>query len=185
MKATKKLPDQSYLRECFDYDPDSGLCAWRERPMSHFRSSGRQSQEWICRRWNSRMAGKPVGYLSVSAGYWVGRIDGRRYWLHRLIWKWMTGEEPREVDHISGVRAVNVWANLRNSTREQNARNKRKTRGQYPKGVYRDKRRGTYTMQIRIPGGKRIRRSFKTAESAYAAYCAAAREQHGEFWCAG
>ena len=48
----RTLPEQSYLRECFNYDPVTGLLRWRERPRAHFR----RELDW--KGWTKRYAGR-------------------------------------------------------------------------------------------------------------------------------
>jgi len=38
MAKVKELPSQEYLKECFDYDVETGNLIWRkDRPISHFK----------------------------------------------------------------------------------------------------------------------------------------------------
>ena len=82
--AARPLPPQEYLRECFDYNPETGAFLWKARPREHFS----KDQPW--KRHNTWLAGweiKPdndkatidVCPLMVSA------LPGRTDW----IWKWM------------------------------------------------------------------------------------------------
>ena len=34
----KKLPEQKYLKECFDYIPENGHLIWKTRPAEHFKN---------------------------------------------------------------------------------------------------------------------------------------------------
>jgi hypothetical protein len=101
-----ELPTQQYLRECLSYDPETGELHWNERPVAHFVSVHART------RWNGRYAGKPA-FRKPKDGYFSGHILKRDYRAHRVIWKWMTGEEPATIDHINGQRGDNRWANLR------------------------------------------------------------------------
>ena len=88
------LPNAEYLRECFDYDPKTGVLMWRERPQEHFKTKAR----WVS--WNKRYPGKPAGSIDAG-GYLKVVIGGAQRRIHRVVMKWMTGEDPRgEVDHI-------------------------------------------------------------------------------------
>ena len=58
-----------------------------------------------------------------SEGYFQGKFQGRYYRAHRIIWRLQTGESPDVIDHINGDRTDNRWANLRNVSWIENARN--------------------------------------------------------------
>lgn len=93
----------------------------------------------------------------------------------------MPAPKGLEVDHISGVSLDNRRSNLRHATRQQQTMNrcvyKNNTTGF--KGVTREGNGFRADIQV---GKKRIYLgNFKTAESAYAAYCAAAQKYFGEF----
>ena len=71
-------------------------------------------------------AGGKVG-SDNGRGYLQGRIDGRFYMVHRLIWLYAHGEWPKgEIDHINGDRGDNRLDNLRVVSRSTNMRNKKK-----------------------------------------------------------
>lgn len=116
----KPLPPIEYLRQCFDYDPDTGNLTWKTRPREHFSTD----TGWIC--FNSRDAGRsPQG---VSHGYKDVRItiDGtpNLYKQHRIAWAIFHGEEPDgDIDHINGRRADNRIRNLRVVSRSGNLKN--------------------------------------------------------------
>jgi len=58
----KSLPQQEYLKECFDYNPEIGELRWKERPLSHFKSKRSFSM------WNSKFANK-VSCSVLNTGY--------------------------------------------------------------------------------------------------------------------
>lgn len=106
--AILTLPDAEYLHKRLAYDPETGSLFWRPGES---------------KRWNTKNAGKPALNCLCRYGYKVGRIDGRGYRSHRVIWKMMTGTDPDEIDHINGNRADNRWLNLRCVSRIGNCRN--------------------------------------------------------------
>ena len=107
MTKAKELPSVAYLKECFDYSPESGELVWRVRPLHHF------PIKKVAILTNARYAGKPV-VSKTTNGYTRVSIGNTRYAVHRVIWKMHTGEEPiGQVDHINGVRTDNRIENLR------------------------------------------------------------------------
>lgn len=177
--AKRTLPEQAYLRECFDYEPETGRLMWRRRPLHHFVS------EIYWRRWNTTWAGKRAG--SISRGkYWEIRLSGqygrRKFYVHRLIYKMETGKEPNLVDHEDCHGLDNRRDNIRHADyagNSQNRRQERNKRSGLPKGV--SYNGPNYKAQIRFAGKRRHLGTFKTPEEAYAIYCAAVLEHHGEF----
>lgn len=113
---SKHLPSQEELRELLDYDPETGLLTWKERPIALCTSPRAQ------KIFNTRFAGRRAAAPNTQ-GYQQVMIRGRNYRAHRVIWKMMTGEEPNEVDHINGQRSDNRWANLRDVDARTNHRN--------------------------------------------------------------
>jgi len=113
----KAQPPLSYLKECFNYAPDTGVLSWKSRPESHFANSG------YARNWNGKYAGIECGSRHPKHGYLNIQVWGQKYQAHRLIWKIMTGEEPNVVDHINGDTRDNRWNNLRSVTPSQSSKN--------------------------------------------------------------
>ena len=99
-----------------------------------------------------------------------------RYYAHRVIWKWVTGEDPGalDIDHKNGISDCNAWHNLRTATRKQNRAN------QLTKGWYLTSQ-GTYEVRCGSAGTRRYIGSFKTEAEASAAYAKAKKALHGEF----
>ncbi len=176
--ARRILPDQTYLRECFDYEPETGRLTWRHRPLHHFVSDAYQ------RRWNTTWAGTPAA--SVSRGKYrqirLSQTGRRKFYVHRIIWKWMTGNEPDLVDHRKGDGLDNRWETLRNADYTGNSQNNRGQKDKasgLPKGV--SMNGVNYRAQIRHNGTKTHLGTFKTIEEARRVYCEAAVRLHGEF----
>jgi len=101
-------------------------------------------------------------------------------YLHRLI---TNVPQNMEVDHINHDKLDNRRANLRICTRSQNLCNrvlsKRNTSGY--KGVSWNKDEEKWQANITKNYKSRTIGLYNTLEEAYAAYCKAAKELHGEF----
>jgi AP2 domain len=113
------------------------------------------------------------------------RVDGNKttIYMHREIMKAKQGEE---VDHVNRELTLdNRKKNLRFATHAQNTQNSGKhsdNRSGY-KGVTLGKGKNKWIAQIQANRYHIYLGEFPTKELAYAAYCAAARELHGEFVC--
>ena len=159
------LPSQTYLRESFDYNKDTGILFWREdRPKYHFTSIVGY------RIWKSKFAGTVAGYIG-SKGYVSVKLSGRMYKSHRIIWKWMTGEDPgSEIDHIDGDPKNNRWLNLRSVDTFTNARNIRKLDSNTSgvTGVHFCKRSKKWVSKIKVNYKTLYLGSFDTVDNAKA-----------------
>ena len=70
-------------------------------------------------------AGSPAG-TNHGDGYKTVRIDGKAYYVHRIIKEMSIGKKTTgPVDHKDRNRANNKPSNLKNSTRSQNNKNRR------------------------------------------------------------
>lgn len=106
--------------------------------------------------------------------------------LHRVVCERIIGRKLNDnefVDHIDGNTLNCRRNNLRLATRAQNAQNRGKTKRNTSgyKGVHYAALKKRWIAQIRGNGKYIYLGEYETAESAYAAYCATARELHGEF----
>jgi hypothetical protein len=109
-----------------------------------------------------------VGYLR-SDGYRAVRVQGKAYYVHRLIFWIATGEEAKGVvDHIDHNRSNNDINNLRDVSIHENAMNKankcRSSTGY--QGIFYDRRRDKYVAQVRYKGVKVLYKYCSTIESA-------------------
>ena len=168
---------QEYLKECFNYDHDTGILRWKVRPREHFATD----RGW--RSFNSNDAGHVSG-TTYGPGYVGVTINGKRHQVHRIIWMMARGRWPElHIDHINGNRTDNRIANLREATDAENLRNCRihKDNGTGFKGIHFHKARGKYHAQIMTDGVKEHLGYFSTPQEAHAAYCAASDRYHGAF----
>lgn len=177
----KPLPSQQRLRKLFDYDPETGLLRWKAQP---FVSRKETPQAY---GFNNKCAGKIAGtimkgrckYLSVGI-----RTNGKfvTYLAHRVIWKWMNGEEPSEcIDHVDGDKLNNRWVNLREATRGQNRHNMglQKNNRSGVKGVCWE--RNMWKAYISVEGRQIRLGRFKSMDDAATVVTDARARLHGEF----
>jgi len=120
-----------------------------------------------CRRWRA------IRYAS-------GKQKGRAAFLHRFI---MNAPDGIQVDHINQDPLDNRRSNLRFATNSQNCCNKGRhiDNASGFKGVWWNKRRGTFHAEIEHNGKRYHLGCFATAEVAARAYDVAALVLHGEF----
>lgn len=101
------------------YNPTTGKLFWKNRTLNlcHDKAS--------CLRFNKLFAGKEAFTLISTGKYRVGKILGKKYYAHIIIWRIVTGCWPdSEIDHIDRNPENNQWANLRVATNSQNRANR-------------------------------------------------------------
>lgn len=109
MSQRKPLPPQERLLALLSYDPQTGVLTRRHNTKA---ITGKNSK----------------GYLRLS-------VDGSVYKAHRVIYKMMTGQEPKCVDHRNGVVDDNRWDNLRAADPFLNQGNRRDQASKWGRGV--------------------------------------------------
>jgi HNH endonuclease/AP2 domain len=149
-------PTHERVMELFNYDPETGILIRRK-------------------------SGKLVG--NNSSGRALVNIDKEILLVHRVIWFYMTGQWPIQVDHINGRHWDNRWENLREATNTQNSRNSRKgvNNSSGYKGVSYIERLQKYRAYITVDRKQIGLGCYSTAEEAAAVYDKAAEEYFGEF----
>ena len=111
--------NQEYLKECFDYNINTGVCLWKRRPLYHFAS---ESSRFT---FIGKNTGNPITCIH-NRGYLFVRLNGKGYLLHRLIFILMGHALAGfQVDHINGIKTDNRWINLRLVSQHDNLRNKK------------------------------------------------------------
>lgn len=170
-------PTPEYLRECFDYNPETGALAWKARPKHHF---GKE-RNW--KSWLVRFEGKTTGSLS-PLGYLITVINNKTYCAHRVAWTIAKDRWPQgEVDHINGKRSDNRLSNLREVTSAQNSWNlswmPHNTSG--VKGVAWCSRRNTWRARIRHQEKDNHLGYFDSKEEAVNAVREARTRFHGAY----
>ena len=98
---------QALVKELFDYDFGSGQLIRRKSISKNTKK------------------GDVVGSLS-ALGYLVTSVSYKTYGVHALIWLWVTGELPENVDHINHNTIDNRIENLRNVSKQENNRNRKR-----------------------------------------------------------
>lgn len=126
-----------------------------------------------------------TGELHWKDGRRTGAVVFRaRYRAHRVVWKWMTGEEPpASLDHKDRDPLNNRWSNLRVATPTEQVRNRRRPRKSANpyRGVYQTSK-GSWMARIRVNYVMHNLGSFSSPKEAAAAYDTAARKIYGEFY---
>ena len=102
MKKTELLT-QRRLKEVLNYDAESGVFTWAIDRTKAVKG---------------RIAGN-----KDSHGYWIIGIDGVRHSAHRLVWMYVYGFYPKEIDHQNHIRTDNRLVNLRATDRVGNGKN--------------------------------------------------------------
>lgn len=152
---TENPPDPDYLRQRLTLDPDTGRLTWRENPLAK-----------NC--WNARWVGREA-FTASFKGYRTGRIDGKQYLAHRMVWALHHGVWPTgQIDHINGDRGDNRVTNLRVVSNTQNARNATlsKSNKSGVTGVWWDARRNYWCAEIKVNRRKIHLGYFSTLEEA-------------------
>ena len=147
---------QARLRELLAYDPETG--------------------EWLDNAHRARR--------NIDHGYLRIKIDGQRYYAHRLAFLYVTGEwPPQNIDHKDMDGLNNKWNNLRLATKMQNGANRgaQKNNRSGVKGVSFCATTGKWRADIQSDGKGINLGRFDTVSEAGNAYAAAAREVFGEF----
>lgn len=163
------LPNQVELKRLLDYDPATGVLLWRVRTTNRVKVGDQ--------------AGTIMGIRRAIA------INGKRYLTARIIWKWMTGNDPTNlIDHADNHSLNDTWSNLREATKPKNGANSKK-RPLYAgrkttaslKGVHRRSDRKGWLATITINYKTRYLGEYPTEQEAHDVYVAASRQLHGSF----
>ncbi|WJM80435.1 HNH endonuclease [Pectobacterium brasiliense] len=146
-----KEPSVDFLRDCFSYNPCTGVITWLPRPRIHF------ATERVFKTWHSRFCGKVAGGVNCKGYIEIG-IQGRLMKAHRVAWAMSYGEYPSgDIDHINGVRSDNRLDNLRDVDRKANCRNRARHKNNTSgiNGVRWSNRENRWAAEIYIDGKQR------------------------------
>lgn len=149
----------------FSYDPETGAMLYKVAPPH-----------------KAQLLGLQAGMVD-SQGYRLIKIADKRYLSGRLIWFYMTGEWPDEVDHKNLNRSDDRWENIRESTRSQNCANKGRFFKPNKFGFRGIKRHSSGKFYAAVCSKQVEYRStpVATPELAALAYDMLAKKHHGEF----
>lgn len=105
----KKHIDYKLVRSRFHYDPETGVLTRKESGAiaGSVDGSGPNSD-------------RPYKRASI----YCNKKNFIAY-VHRIIWVWMTGQQPDNIDHIDGNGLNNKWSNLRSVPHKVNCKNQK------------------------------------------------------------
>ena len=105
-----------------------------------------------------------------NSGYIRLPIDGGRYMAHKMVWLYIYGHIPKEIDHKNGNRNDNRLCNLRVVDRKENAKNAcvRSDNQSGIAGVSYDKSRRKWVAYITVNGKMKQLGRFKNKYKAIA-----------------
>lgn len=126
--------------------------------------------------------GAVVGGAERKDGYCRAKIDGKRFYVHRLVWLYVHGQWPcGEIDHINGNREDNRLCNLRDVQGRGNQENRRranKSNNCGVLGVSFSAERSKYAAQIHVNRRRIFLGRYASAEQAHKVYLDAKRRLH-------
>lgn len=165
MVAPAPLPDLKELKEYYKYLPDTGaLILIKSR----------------CKA-DKQKVNKPIGSLGgpERRKTWVVKHKGKSYYISRIAWLLMTGEDPGTllVEHKNRNPKDNRWENLRLANGAENNYNKIFV------GYSQRKDTGLYRVRVTFEGKRVTVGCFKTEEEAKKAAQDAKRLFYREFAC--
>lgn len=120
--SKESMISHQYVKECINYNPNTGIVTWKVRPSCHFKNSRSQ------KIWNSRFSGKntgtPLSRNKTGITHLVFGLNSKVFFLHRVIWLLVYGAWPEnQIDHCYGDGTNNKLSNLRDVSPSQNNKN--------------------------------------------------------------
>ena len=156
---------QIEVRELINYDPTTGN-------ITVLKKSGPRSKTVGSFAGCKTKRGTST-YLQIT-------LKKQKFYVHRLVWLYMTGEYPNIVDHLDGNGLNNSWKNLKNGNYHDNNRNvqhiQHDKKGMLPIGVY--THRNKYIAAIKVNYKKINLGVFDRIEDADNAYKEAKKIHH-------
>lgn len=160
----------STIRECLEYNPDTG----------EFTRAKRTAQ---CHQVGDRADLPAFGNL---AGYLTIGLQGDKHLAHRVAWAHFYGEWPKQhIDHINGDKSDNRIVNLRDVANITNMQNKFKTMRNKAytdlQGAYWHRQNKNWVARIQVSGKTINLGSFDSAIAAHLVYIEAKKFHHKGF----
>lgn len=127
--------------------------------------------------------GTKAGYVHKPDGYVLISLFNKAYAAHRLTYLYFHGTCPQYIDHINNQRDDNRIENLRPATRAQNNQNAklRSDNSSGIKGVWFDKNRNTWRVEIKVNNKRICLGSYKNLDEACAIIKEARKHYHKDF----
>lgn len=126
--------------------------------------------------------GKEAGYDNGNR-YKKVTVEGRQYYVHRIIYLMRHGDCPQFIDHVDGNPSNNKIDNLRQATASQNTINyirKRKSNTGVCNVAF-DKRRNKFNVYVRVNCKPKFFGGFEDLELAELVANEARAKHYGEF----
>ena len=160
----KMLPSREEITEWLNYNPETGIFTRKKKNN------------------RKQIIGEEVGSRRAD-GYLVTHINKKRYYLHRIAYFLLTGDQPEMVDHINGNTTDNRAINLRAASCIQNAYNMRKGRRNHSghKNVYWNSSSKKWNVKMNANKKYYWGGSFSSLDSAIVACEKLRIKLHGEF----
>ena len=151
----KPTPSQKFLRDQYDYDPESGALVLKK--------TGKASRSWKGRKGHEK------------TWSWTTKIGNSTFRHSRLVWAWHYGDPGSfQVDHIDGDRRNDRIENLRLATNSQNNAAKKHFKGYSAK-------KGKFCVDVMKDGKHYFGGTYAREEDAAKAAAALRKALHGEF----
>lgn len=166
MSEKENKLDWDVLTALLSYCPDTGIFTWKDS------------------RRGAVIKGSIAGG-SDSNGYITIKLNGIKYYAHRLAWFYCFKEWPIYLlDHIDEIKYNNRLDNLREATHSQNAHNTGITVNNTTgfKGVAFHKASGKYQAQLVLKGRTKYLGLFTTAKEASEYRNSIAKQEFKEFY---
>lgn len=129
--------------------------------------------------------GKKAGWITYCNGRLYKKMSfaHRTYYVHRMIFLWHFGSQPKYIDHINTDSLDNRIENLREATQSQNCANQniKKNNTSGFKGVKFRKDTNKWSASVMVNRKNIALGSFETIDEAVEAYKNGASKYFGEF----
>jgi hypothetical protein len=160
-----KMLTQEIIKSIFIYNPETGIFTNKTN------------------RANNKVKANSIATYKSSHGYLLISLNYKSYHAHRIAWLYITGESPKYIDHINGIKTDNRICNLRPATNQQNSFNSkiRNDNASGYKGVHFNKINNNWRARACLNGKFISLGSFLIKEDAAKAYNEFSNKHHKEF----